>query len=204
MSTQQHWDEVYKTKQPHEVSWFAPHLERSLALILASAPDRNANILDAGAGQSTLVDDLLAEGYRNLTVLDISATALARTQIRLGETANGVQWLVGDVTSVPLPKQHFDVWHDRAVFHFLAEPALRAKYVDQLLNALKPGGHLILATFAADGPLKCSGLPVVRYDPARICAELGAHFTLIDEARDEHVTPSGSVQKFLFCHFRRV
>ena len=203
MSTQQHWDTVYKTKQVREVSWFAPHLERSLALILKHAPDRNARIFDAGAGQSTLVDDLLTNGYRNLTLLDISKTAAIATRQRLGERGKCVRWYIDDVTSAPLPAQEFDVWHDRAVFHFLVEPTQRTAYVNQIRHALKPEGHLILATFAEDGPLKCSGLPVVRYDSAKLAGELGTDFILLDQMQEEHITPSGATQKFLFCHFRR-
>src|SRR5262249_43286639 len=156
---------VYSTKSASERSWFRPHLETSLALIRRVAPDLSTPILDIGAGESTLVDDLLAAGYTDLTVLDISEQALAHSRTRLGPAASRITFLHADLLTARLPQHHFGLWHDRAVFHFLTSPTDRAAYVKQVTQALHPRGHVILATFAPEGPKKCSGLPVQRHDP---------------------------------------
>jgi SAM-dependent methyltransferase len=200
---QQHWETVYQTKAADAVSWYRPHLDTSLALIERAAPDRNAAVLDVGGGASTLVDDLIARGYRDLSVLDISAAALNVARERLGETANAVTWLAADLLDAPLQEARYDLWHDRAVFHFLTEAEQRVRYLRQLARALKSGGHAILATFGPQGPLKCSGLDTVRYDAGELARELGDGFTLIDSTMEFHATPFGTTQPFLYALFRR-
>lgn len=202
MDARAHWEEIYQTKAPDAVSWYRPHLETSLALIERAAPAPSASIIDVGAGESTLVDDLLARGYENLTALDISQTALAFTKRRLGGAAESVRWLVSDVTQADLPALSYDVWHDRAVFHFLTEPAQRTAYVRNVLRAVKPGGRVIVAGFGPEGPMKCSGLDVARYDAASLHAEFGRHFRLLDSLKESHRTPFGTTQQFLYCYCR--
>ncbi len=172
MDARSHWEQVHATKDPEKVSWFRPHLERSLELIERAAPDRLASILDVGAGQSTLVDDLLGRGYRNITVLEISQTALDALKERVGESRRVVQWICGDVTETTLPVASFDLWHDRAVFHFLTEAGQRRAYVERVERALKPGGSLMVSTFGPSGPERCSGLATMRYDAAALGSEL--------------------------------
>jgi ubiquinone/menaquinone biosynthesis C-methylase UbiE len=202
MDRRQHWDAVYRTKAADQVSWYRPHLERSLEFIERVAPDRVAAIVDVGGGESTLVDDLVARGYLDVTVLDIATTALDHARKRLGDGGTRVHWLEGDVTTVELPARRFDVWHDRAVFHFLTDPAQRAAYVRQALRAVKPGGHVVVATFGPQGPDKCSGLPVQRYDASALHDEFGAAFRLIDSAVELHTTPTGAAQQFTWCFCR--
>lgn len=195
-----HWDGVYTRAAPDAVSWYRPHLETSLRLIKSVAvPD--VPIIDVGGGHSTLVDDLIELGYRQVTVLDVSSVALARSRERLGPLAEQVAWLTGDVLSAPLPQGHYAVWHDRAVFHFLREPEQRRNYCHQLRHALRPGGHLIMATFGPRGPLKCSGLDVCRYDESALSAEIGPGFQLVESLTEMHQTPSGGQQQFQYCHF---
>lgn len=203
-SAPDHWERVYRTRPSTDVSWYRPHLDRSLAFIEAAAPDRGARILDVGGGASTLVDDLLARGYRHLSVLDLSDAALQTARDRLGAAAGGVAWLHDDARTVALAAESLDVWHDRAVFHFLTEAEDRAAYVRRAVHAVRPGGHLVIATFAPDGPERCSGLPVVRYDAAALAQAFGAAFRLEDQAADAHATPGGTVQSFLYCRFARV
>lgn len=203
MNRQDHWNTVYKTKTFDAVSWYRPHLDRSLAMIDRVTSDRNAAILDIGGGASTLVDDLLAHGYHDISVLDLSADALGIARQRLGVEANTVRWLVADLLDASLQAARYHVWHDRAVFHFLTETDQRASYVRQLTRALKPGGYVVLATFGPDGPLKCSGLETVRYDVAGLMRELGEGFTLIDNTLESHETPFGTVQQFLYALFQR-
>jgi SAM-dependent methyltransferase len=200
---QQHWDTVYRTKAPDAVSWYRQHLDTSLALIERAAPDRAAAVLDVGGGASTLVDDLLARGYRDLGVLDISAAALDIARERLGEAADAVTWLAADLLDAPLPQARYDLWHDRAVFHFLTEAEQRARYLRQLARALKPGGHAVLATFGPQGPLKCSGLDTTRYDAEGLAGVLGDGFALLDSTLEFHATPFGTTQQFLHALFRR-
>ena len=202
MDTREHWEQVYESKAPDEVSWYRPHLETSLAFIERAAPSRSAAILDVGGGASTLVDDLAARGYTDVTVLDVSQRALEIAQERLGAGARNVKWVAGDITKIALPEQAIDIWHDRAVFHFLTTAAQRAKYVQLLLTALKPGGHVILATFGTEGPSKCSGLDVIRYDANSLQREFGDRFRLIESSEELHHTPSGGTQQFLYCDLR--
>jgi SAM-dependent methyltransferase len=201
VNTRDHWESVYATKHSDEVSWFQREPAVSLDLITRWAPDPAARIIDVGCGASMLVDRLLAAGYANVTLLDVSATALAETRRRLGDAAPRVEWIEGDVLTAPLHADAFDVWHDRAVFHFLIGAAERAAYVARVRRSLRAGGHVVIGTFAEDGPLKCSGLPVMRYSAEGLAAEF-AGFTLVESARDLHVTPSGGRQPFQFCVFR--
>jgi len=203
MPAKDHWENVYSTKATDRVSWFQPHAEQSLRLIRDMGVPRSAAIIDVGGGASTLVDDLLQDGYTALSVLDLSAAALAAARGRLGERAAGVQWIEANITEVALPVHAYDVWHDRAVFHFLTTPQERDAYVAAVLRAVKPGGHVIVATFAEDGPTQCSGLPVVRYSADELHAEFGAPFTLLRHEKEEHRTPSGMVQKFVYCYCRK-
>jgi uridine phosphorylase/ubiquinone/menaquinone biosynthesis C-methylase UbiE len=199
MNVQAHWEGVYGTRSSDQVSWFRPHLETSIALIERAARDRSARIIDVGGGESTLVDDLITLGYRNLTVLDVSQTALKVTRARLGERANQVEWIAADITRADLPSAAYDVWHDRAVFHFLTDPDDRAAYIDRVRRCVKPGGHVIVGTFGLAGPPKCSGLDVRRYDSESLHGEFGRRFRLIDSVTELHETPFGTTQQFLYC-----
>lgn len=204
MRTDQHWERVYQTRSTTEVSWYRAHLERSLESIRQVAPGLDAAIIDVGAGASTLVDDLIAAGYTNLTVLDISPTALELARNRLGPRADTVHWLAGDVLKIALPLQRFDVWHDRAVFHFLTEAEHRQQYVKQMTSAVRRGGHVLIATFGPEGPLRCSGLEVTRYDAATLAQELSEGFRLVECSIEEHQTPAGVQQQFLHSLFERI
>jgi 2-polyprenyl-3-methyl-5-hydroxy-6-metoxy-1,4-benzoquinol methylase len=195
-----HWEKVYKTKQPTEVSWYRPHLEISLQLIEEAAPNRDAHIIDVGAGESTLIDDLLARGYRNLYALDLSSTALDVAKARLGASVAKISWLCADVRTYAFGRHQYDVWHDRAVFHFLTDANDRVAYVRQVAHAVKPGGHVIVATFGPEGPTRCSGLDVVRYDPGALHDEFGTAFRLVKHRTELHQTPTGSTQQFTYCY----
>ncbi|HKB54106.1 MAG TPA: class I SAM-dependent methyltransferase [Ramlibacter sp.] len=199
----QHWESVYLSKAADQVGWFQPHAASSLRLIEGCAPT-DAHIIDVGGGASVLVDDLLDAGYRALTVLDLAESALAASRARLGARAQAVQWIAADITRADLPAAHYDVWHDRAVFHFLTDLADRARYVAQVLKSVKPGGHVIVAAFGPGGPLQCSGLDVVRYGPDALHAEFGAPFRLLGHETEIHHTPSGGEQEFVYCYCRRV
>ncbi|MDE3245797.1 MAG: class I SAM-dependent methyltransferase [Acidobacteriota bacterium] len=203
MQRKDHWDSTYASKAINAVSWFQEHGELSLRLIQDSGVPLSASIIDVGGGASTLVDDLLSRGYSALTVLDLSGTALSAAKARLGGLADQVSWREADITSVQLPPHAFDVWHDRAVFHFLNSEDERRAYLAAAHGSVKPGGHVIVATFAEDGPAKCSGLPVMRYSAKGLQSEFGPHFTLLHHEREEHHTPMGTVQPFIYCHFRK-
>lgn len=202
MNTQIHWEKIYREKAPDDVSWYRAHLETSLALIARAAAAPSSSMIDVGGGESTLVDDLLAHGYKTITVLDISQTAIDVTKKRLKELADRVLWLAGDVTSVKLPRAAYDVWHDRAVFHFLISTEKRAAYVHQVAHAVRPGGHVIVSTFGPEGPTKCSGLDVARYDAQSLHAQFGIRFRLVDSLKELHQTPFGTTQQFLYCYCR--
>lgn len=202
MDVKSHWEKVYETKAPDEVSWYARHLARSLSLIESASPDRSASIIDIGGGESTLVDDLLARGYFNLTILDVSQTALDATKKRLGEAGEQIHWICGDVTQAQLPAHSFDVWHDRAVFHFLIAPDQRKAYVRLAERAVRPGGHVIVSTFGPEGPARCSGLDVARYDADSLHGEFGSRFKLVESSKELHQTPLGATQQFLYCYCR--
>ena len=200
MDRREHWDRVYRTKGPREVSWYQRVPDLSLALIEASGQPKDAGLIDVGGGSSALVDSLLDWRYTHLAVLDVSATALGLIRSRLGPHADAVEWFEADVTSF-VPPHRFGVWHDRAVFHFLTEETDRRAYVATLRRTVRPGGAVIIATFALDGPSKCSGLDVVRYDEEHIRAELGSEFPLREVRREIHVTPSRSEQPFIYFRF---
>jgi len=204
MQSKQHWEKVYETKSSDAVSWFQPHAESSLDFIHATGVGKDAAIIDVGGGASTLVDDLVAEGYADLTVLDLSAAALSAARQRLGGQESKVRWIEADIIEADLPAKRYDVWHDRAVFHFLTTPEQREAYVRKVFQSVKPGGHVIVATFAEDGPEKCSGLPVMRYSPDGLHDEFGEAFTLLKHRKEAHHTPSGSVQQFVYCYCRRI
>lgn len=203
MGPKEHWERVYSTKATDTVSWYQAHADLSLRFIGQTGAGLSASIIDVGGGASTLVDDLLARGYSRLTVLDLSSAALDATRRRLGARAQQVQWIEASITECELPPHAYDVWHDRAVFHFLTSAEDRQSYVRAALRAIKPGGHLIVATFADDGPTRCSGLPVRRYSVADLQAEFGERFTPVGHAHEAHRTPSGSEQQFVYCCFRK-
>lgn len=197
-----HWDGIYQRVAPEQVSWYKPHLETSLELIERVAPQHDASIIDVGGGESTLVDDLLARGYSRVTVLDISETAIDACKKRLGSAAARVRWIAADVTTAKFEPADYDVWHDRAVFHFLTAQDQREAYVRQVAQAVKPGGYVIVSTFGPKGPTKCSGLDVVRYDADHLHGQFGAHFRPVDSREEIHTTPGGKVQQFLYCMCR--
>jgi 2-polyprenyl-3-methyl-5-hydroxy-6-metoxy-1,4-benzoquinol methylase len=202
MDSKTHWEKVYRSKAPDQVSWYRRHLETSLALIERAAGSTSASIIDVGGGESTLVDDLLARGYQNVTVLDISQTAIDVTSQRLGSMAQRVRWLTGDVTQMKLESRAFDVWHDRAVFHFLTSTAQRLAYVENVARSVRTGGHIIVSTFGPEGPNQCSGLDVICYDADSLHDQFGARFRLVESSKELHETPSGSTQQFLYCYCR--
>lgn len=199
---EEHWDRVYGGKAPDAVSWYRQHLERSLAFIEGSGIDRTEGIIDVGGGASTLVDDLVGRGYRDVTVLDISTQAIARAKTRLGARADAVTWLVGDITSIVLPETRFAFWHDRAVFHFLTAAEDRHAYVAAVRRAMKVNGHIVVAAFGPHGPEKCSGLDVARYDAEALHGQFGSSFHKVDSCTEHHVTPGGSDQEFVYCYCR--
>lgn len=199
MNVETHWEKIYREKAPDTVSWYRPHLETSVALIEKAAPARSASIIDVGGGESTLVDDLVAHGYQNIAVLDVSQTAIDVTKKRLGPAAERVQWLTADITNSELVPSAYDIWHDRAVFHFLTAMQQRVAYVRQVARAVKAGGHVLVSTFGPEGPTKCSGLEAVRYDAESLHAEFGVRFQLLDTIKESHNTPFGTTQQFLYC-----
>ena len=199
---QRHWEQVYREKAADAVSWFQAEPRVSLELIRSCTVPGDA-VIDVGGGASRLIDHLLAEGYTDLTVLDIAAAALQQARTRLGDPASRVQWLTQDVTRWH-PGRQYALWHDRAVFHFLTEPRDRAAYLANLRAALGAGGHAVMASFALDGPERCSGLPVQRYSPESLLAELGAGFQLRRSHSEEHLTPMGRVQRFQYSLLQRV
>jgi SAM-dependent methyltransferase len=203
MDRHAHWDGVYGARQPTELSWYAAHLTRSVALI-REVSTGESSVIDVGGGASTLVDELLGAGYRRVAVLDIAGSALALARERLGPLADRVTWIEGDVTSVALPDASYDVWHDRAVFHFLIDASDRLRYVHSLKRALKVGGHLVIGTFSLSGPEKCSGLEVARYDAVGLQREFGEEFSLTVSEEQVHVTPNGKQQAFVLCRFKRL
>jgi SAM-dependent methyltransferase len=199
----QHWEDVYTTKPADRVSWFQEHPRVSLDLIRRTGVGPDAPILDVGGGASTLVDDLIAEGYRDLTVLDISAAGLGVARRRLGRAGDRVRWLVADVTRADLPAAHYHLWHDRAVFHFLTDPGDRERYVRQVAASVRPGGHVIVAAFGPEGPTRCSGLEVARYSSEALHDEFGPAFELVEHVEEAHHTPFGTDQQFVYCYCRK-
>ena len=199
----QYWEKVYTTRQAEKLGWYKPRLDTSLTWITALDPGSRASIIDVGGGASTLVDDLVDEGFESITVLDIADTALQVSRQRLGHQADLVMWLPGDITEYRLPPDQFDIWHDRAVLHFLTAAADRDAYADNLRRALKPGGQAIIGVFAPEAPPKCSGLPVQRYDHEALAELLGDAFELLEHHKERHTTPGGVEQMYLYCRFRK-
>lgn len=204
MDTKNHWETIYNQKRPSEVSWYKPRLDTSLRLLADAGLQPSSRIIDVGGGASTLVDDLLKLKVSAITVLDVSGQALTASRARLGQQGDAVEWIEADVTCVKLPSEFYDLWHDRAVFHFLARPEDRCRYIKAMTEALKPTGQLIMATFSLQGPARCSGLDVVRYNPQTLQAELGNGFQFVEALGEEHRTPLDTVQRFIYCRFRKV
>jgi len=203
MDSKTHWETIYRTKDVHALSWFQSEAGRSVDLITRICPDRSAPIIDVGAGASVLVDNLLAAGYQDLSVLDVSEAALEISRDRLGPDSAKVKWMGTDVLRARFDDAAYAVWHDRAVFHFLTDATDRRTYVEQVRCAVRPGGHVLVATFAEDGPAYCSGLPVVRYSAEGLHSEFGTDFRLIRSEHEDHRTPGGNEQSFLYCLCRR-
>ena len=204
MNKKTHWETVYETKSDQQVSWYREHLDNSLQLILKTKVGKEAAIIDVGGGSSTLADDLLENGFADVSVLDISAAALKKSQERLGNRAAQIEWIEVDITEVSLPENHYDVWHDRAVFHFLTDENDRKKYVELVMRSLKVGGHIIVASFGENGPQKCSGLAVVRYNPETMHSEFGKNFKLVKSITETHETPFQTTQEFIYCYCRMI
>ncbi len=202
MNRKRHWNDAYDGKSESEVGWFQSKPERSLKLIGRSSVPQSSTLIDVGGGASLLVDYLVRDGFTNITVLDISSVALRTAQERLGESMRLINWVEADITQFQTTEQ-FDLWHDRAVFHFLTQATERKRYVDLLHQTIKPGGYVIIAAFAVGGPKKCSGLDIVQYDAIKLSQELGEVFTLIEQENELHITPSGNEQAFEYYHFKR-
>lgn len=202
MDSKSHWQNIYTDKNSNQLSWFQEHAEMSLHIFKKNVHNRNTQIIDIGAGTSTLLDDLLQSGYSKIDVLDISAEALQISQQRIKslQTNAKINWIQANILETNLPHHHYDIWHDRAVFHFLTKQQDREHYIQKLMYALKPGGKVIISTFGPDGPLECSGLPIVRYSHDSLHNEFGLRFELLEHGEDEHQTPSGSIQKFIYCY----
>jgi len=198
----EHWESVYRTKAANTVSWYRPHLEVSLAMIKWLAGSKRAAILDIGGGASTLVDDLVAEGFTDVTVLDIAEPAIELARLRMGESARNVRWVTADFLDAEFEAQRYDICHDRAVFHFLTDTAEQQKYFDQVDRILRSNGTLIVSTFAMDGPARCSGLVVSRYNENVMRQVAGDRFEIAASQRESHHTPSGSVQEMMYFVLR--
>jgi ubiquinone/menaquinone biosynthesis C-methylase UbiE len=203
MGDKAHWENIYDTKQLDQVSWYREHLDNSVKMILQTGVPKYASIIDVGGGTATLVDDLRDHGFSDITVLDISGAALVASKERLGYRGSQVHWVEADITKVNLPEDHFDVWHDRAVFHFLIDAEDRRKYVELVMRSLKPGGHIVVASFGLGGPEKCSGLNVIRYSPDSMHDEFGDPFELVNCFDEAHQTPFGTTQEFIYCYCRK-
>ncbi len=201
-SPKNHWENVYQAKKPAEVSWYQTHPTVSLELIALTGLDHTSKIIDVGGGASIFVDQLLDEGFKNLTVLDISSKAIDYARERLGSRAENINWIEADILQVELP-YIYDLWHDRAVFHFLTSPEDRRKYIHVMEKAVRPGGHVIIAAFSLEGPPKCSGLQVEHYSPDKLQKEIGDKFFLVKNVDEIHMTPSQAKQKFIYCYFMK-
>lgn len=202
MPNSDHWEKVYKTKNTDEVSWFLPKPTLSLDLIKKLSVNLDDFIIDIGAGASNLVDELITSNFKNVSIMDISQTALEHTKNRLKDKGSKIEFLVGDITKITLPKNKYNIWHDRAVFHFLTQQEQRNDYIAQLKSSLAKNSNIIIATFSKSGPQKCSGLDVIRYDPKSLSEELGSDFELIEYVHESHETPSGNIQDFVYCNFK--
>jgi SAM-dependent methyltransferase len=203
MDLKAHWEQAYANRPPEQLGWYRPRLESSLALIAAVGLQKDQPLIDVGGGASTLVDDLLALGYERITVADLSDAALERARRRLGDRAEAVTWMSADMLTAELPATGYDLWHDRAVFHFLTAAADRAAYLAQLRHALAPGGQAIFGVFAPEAPPRCSGLEVRRYSLDALREEVGPGFVLAEHRFEAHTTPGGVAQRYLYCCFRR-
>jgi ubiquinone/menaquinone biosynthesis C-methylase UbiE len=203
MADKTHWENIYRTKSARQVSWYQEHAELSIRFIQETGVGKSAQIIDVGGGSSTLVDDLLAAGFENVTVLDISGAALRCAQDRLGVLASTVKWVEADITQADLLPKSYDVWHDRAVLHFLTRVDDRHRYVQAVNRSVKAGGHVIVASFGAGAPERCSGLEVVRYTPETMHDEFGNDFELVDSITQIHHTPFGTDQQFIYCYCRK-
>ena len=203
MNEKTHWEHIYETKSPTQVSWYQEHAKFSLEYIKRTGIRKTDRIIDVGGGTSTLADDLIVDGFQHISILDVSGAALQIARQRLGRRAAHVNWIEADITQADLPEQAYDLWHDRAVFHFLTQPEDRKRYVDAVRRAVRTRGHIIVATFAPDGPNHCSGLEVMRYNPESLHSEFGDEFDLVDSANETHHTPFGTEQKFIYCYCRR-
>ena len=199
---QDHWENIYSSKTEDELSWFQPYPRMSMEFVDLSKISLAANIIDIGGGDSHFVDALLDKGYQNIWVLDISANAIQKAKERLGKRASKVHWIVSDIAAFQPPVQ-FDLWHDRAAFHFFTTEERIYKYVSVAQDAIKKNGYLTLGTFSDNGPKKCSGLEIRQYTEASIANRFEVNFDIIKCTREDHVTPSRTVQNFLFCHFRK-
>jgi SAM-dependent methyltransferase len=198
-----HWQKVYQTRAADTVSWFRPQLGVSLELLETAGLSADSRLIDVGGGASTLVDDLVSRGLKGITVLDVSEAALAVARQRLGEQARNVRWLVADVLEAELPEDAFDLWHDRAVLHFLTDASDAARYAVVAASAVPMGGHAVIGGFAPDGPEKCSGLPVARRSATDIAAVLAPAFRLLTTRAERHITPAGAEQSFAYALLRR-
>ena len=203
MNESEHWDKIYSTKSAQQVGWYTPHLKTSIKWITELNLTADDPVIDVGGGASTLVDDLLSAGYKELTVLDLSEGAISLTRKRLGTLSSSVTWMNGDITKIELPSQHFKLWHDRAVFHFLTDTERQQRYKDALLAALKVNGYFIIGTFDLEAPPQCSGLPVQRYTSEILCSTFGKEFQLKHHQHEIHRTPSGLEQTYVYCLFQR-
>jgi ubiquinone/menaquinone biosynthesis C-methylase UbiE len=203
MEIKTHWEHIYETKGSTRVSWYQEHAQLSLQFIKSTGIQKTDHIIDIGGGASNLVDDLIAGGFQHISILDVSGTALQLARQRLGARAAEVNWIEADITQMGFPEQAYDLWHDRAVFHFLTQAEQRRRYVDTVRHTVRTGGHVIVATFAPDGPERCSGLEVVRYSPESLHDEFGEAFELKESTRETHHTPFGTEQKFIYCYCRK-
>ena len=203
MNESEHWDKIYSTKSAQQVGWYTPHLKTSIKWITELNLTAEDPVIDVGGGASTLVDDLLSAGYKELTVLDLSEGAISLTRKRLGTLSSSVTWMNGDVTKIELPSQYFKLWHDRAVFHFLIDTERQQRYKNALLEALKVDGYFIIGTFDLEAPPQCSGLPVQRYTSEILCSTFGKEFQLKRHQHEIHRTPSGLEQTYVYCLFQR-
>ena len=203
MDPGKHWQDVWTKKSADQVSWFETEPSTSLDLIGAVAPAKDSTIVDIGGGASLLVDRLLQQGYVDVIVVDVSEAAMDQARARLGPRAGTVTWIAADVRCLRLPRQ-VDVWHDRAVFHFLTDEADQQSYLSAVRRALRVGGHLVIATFGLDGPDRCSGLQVQRYDAGKLCGFFGSEFELVESLERLHLTPGGVSQEFTYAVFRRL
>lgn len=198
-----HWERVYQTKNFDSVSWYTPHLKTSLSIINELKSDKAKSLIDIGGGESTLLDDLILQGHLNLSLIDISTSAVNFLKNRLVEHSDKIKWHTGDITEYSFLGEQFDFWHDRAVFHFLTKAESRQRYKELLSKSIKKGGYVLIATFSADGPLKCSGLTVERYSVTKLSKELGSNFKLVGSKIEEHHTPFNTTQEFVYCWFKR-